>query len=303
MSFVIEDGKRTLMDALHAYSAELASLRADMSATQSKVEALTASLEAIIELAGTAGEPVAQAEDASAEVAIADPAPAPIETADAADETATDIDAAPAQTAPGDDLTLIAGIDTAAAETLTGFGITSFDTLAQLAADEAEAIGMILGDAGRISRESWIDQASVLATGGLTAYARIRLQDTGEIEGITSGTAAADDATSTEATQTDVAAEIETATPLAVIEPAAAADPVAPSTAMIVSIADVRKAPRARKRRPLAIAASLAMLLATGISLGMSVDQLGVNLAAVTTCGEALIIGDGTCVGLSSSMF
>lgn len=290
MSFVIEDGKRTLLDALESYSAQLASLRADMSATQSKVEALAASLEMIIEAATKSGEQSAPVAETAAEVAIANPAPALVES-HAAEETATEPETTPAPVSvTGDDLTLIAGIDAAAVETLTGFGITSFDTLAQLAADEAEAIGMILGDAGRISRESWLDQASVLATGGLTAYARLRLQDTVETEAVAADTVTADN-------------DASSAAPVAETAPAVTAEPAAPSTAMIVSLAEVRNAPRARKRRPLAIAASLAMLLATGISMGMSVDQLGINLAAVTTCGEALILGDGTCVGLPSSMF
>lgn len=290
MSFVIEDGKRTLLDALESYSAQLASLRADMSATQSNVEALAASLEMIIEAATKSGEQSAPVAETAAEVAIANPAPALVES-HAAEETATEPETTPAPVSvTGDDLTLIAGIDAAAVETLTGFGITSFDTLAQLAADEAEAIGMILGDAGRISRESWLDQASVLATGGLTAYARLRLQDTVETEAVAADTVTADN-------------DASSAAPVAETAPAVTAEPAAPSTAMIVSLAEVRNAPRARKRRPLAIAASLAMLLATGISMGMSVDQLGINLAAVTTCGEALILGDGTCVGLPSSMF
>jgi predicted flap endonuclease-1-like 5' DNA nuclease len=80
-----------------------------------------------------------------------------------------------------DDFTLICGIDAEAEQTLAGFDIFHFADLAALDDDEALAIGVVLGDAERVLRESWIAQADILASGGLTAYAQTLLRPVPEL--------------------------------------------------------------------------------------------------------------------------
>ena len=72
-------------------------------------------------------------------------------------------------------LTLIAGIDTAAAAMLNEAGIHHFADLAALDAEDVAELGLRLGDSRRISKQGWIEQAALMAAGVETAHAaRIR---------------------------------------------------------------------------------------------------------------------------------
>jgi predicted flap endonuclease-1-like 5' DNA nuclease len=77
---------------------------------------------------------------------------------------------------PGDDLTLIRGIDDAIRSRLAGQGISKFAEIAAWRADDVARIATAIGLAGRgrIAAENWIEQAQVLAKGGLTRYAKER---------------------------------------------------------------------------------------------------------------------------------
>jgi predicted flap endonuclease-1-like 5' DNA nuclease len=100
---------------------------------------------------------------------------------DPADDVVVDDVAAPSEAAPPsantaprrpDDLTLIKGIDTATADVLAGLGLTTFAELADLYQEDVEEIDAALSDPRRVSRECWIEQAAILATGQATAYVR-----------------------------------------------------------------------------------------------------------------------------------
>lgn len=71
-----------------------------------------------------------------------------------------------------EDLSLIRGVDSSAFAILLSFGVTHFRDIAAFKPDDVETLGRVLGDARRISREGWIEQAAILARGKLTAFAR-----------------------------------------------------------------------------------------------------------------------------------
>lgn len=144
------------------YSKKLESIRADLLAVHQKVESLAADYQAVIAIA-TASAAAAPAPTLSGissvdSFAAIDPAIGTEIELIADDEGDTLF----ADSETSDDLTRIDGIDATAAETLDGFGIGSFEALAQIDTDEAAAIGMVLGDPERVDREGWIDQASAL---------------------------------------------------------------------------------------------------------------------------------------------
>lgn len=97
--------------------------------------------------------------------------PAPAEIAVEAEAVG---EPAPLAAAPisGDQLTLIRGIDEAAVAALRDRDIIAFAGIAALSADDVAALGETLGDARRISKECWIEQAALLADGIATAHAR-----------------------------------------------------------------------------------------------------------------------------------
>ncbi|MEZ5842829.1 MAG: hypothetical protein R3D27_03755 [Hyphomicrobiaceae bacterium] len=69
-------------------------------------------------------------------------------------------------------LTLIRGLDAGAAAKLNCLGICRFADIAALTADDIAEITAALGEDGRIGREGWIEQASLLARGVETAHVR-----------------------------------------------------------------------------------------------------------------------------------
>ena len=54
------------------------------------------------------------------------------------------------------------------------FGVTRYSEIAQWSADDVELVDTMLGVSGRVSRENWIEQAHILASGGRTMFARQR---------------------------------------------------------------------------------------------------------------------------------
>ncbi|SDO29696.1 Predicted 5' DNA nuclease, flap endonuclease-1-like, helix-3-turn-helix (H3TH) domain [Filomicrobium insigne] len=107
--------------------------------------------------------------------------PSPIELT-SAEETETFQPDAPVPSAPpaflpivdetGDDLRHIAFIDDKVAANLNSLGILKFSDIAHFTVDQVAMVSVRFGLGNRISREQWIEQAAVLATGCATAYAR-----------------------------------------------------------------------------------------------------------------------------------
>jgi predicted flap endonuclease-1-like 5' DNA nuclease len=65
----------------------------------------------------------------------------------------------------GEELERIVGIGPAAARSLAGWGVTRLADVAAWSADDAAYIGERLGEAGRVEREMWVEQARLLAAG------------------------------------------------------------------------------------------------------------------------------------------
>ena len=78
-----------------------------------------------------------------------------------------------AHTAPtvADDLTRIRAIDRALEAKLHAAGVTRYGEIAVWTSEQVKAISEKLGFDGRIERENWIEQAHILARGGVTQYA------------------------------------------------------------------------------------------------------------------------------------
>ncbi len=77
-----------------------------------------------------------------------------------------------AAAAPGDDdLTRIKGVGPKLVEQLSVLGVTRFDQIAEWTDDEIDRVDAKLGRfAGRIRRDSWVDQARFLAAGDTAGY-------------------------------------------------------------------------------------------------------------------------------------
>ncbi len=81
------------------------------------------------------------------------------------------------KTRPGDDFTLIRGIDRAIERQMRALGYETYAAIADLNAEDVALIGRALGDTRRLSRDGWIEQAAILACGQLTAFARGAIRD------------------------------------------------------------------------------------------------------------------------------
>jgi predicted flap endonuclease-1-like 5' DNA nuclease len=82
-------------------------------------------------------------------------------------------EAAPQPASVDDDLTLIRGIDAATQGVLAKAGVRRFADIAGLSADQVSHLnGLVGGGPRRIQQENWIEQASLLASGGQSAFAR-----------------------------------------------------------------------------------------------------------------------------------
>jgi predicted flap endonuclease-1-like 5' DNA nuclease len=90
--------------------------------------------------------------------------------------SATSSSAAPAHASAaggsgGDDLTRIKGVGPKLVEQLRALGVTRFDQIAGWSEEEIDRIDAKLGRfAGRIRRDSWVEQARFLAAGDTAGY-------------------------------------------------------------------------------------------------------------------------------------
>jgi NADH-quinone oxidoreductase subunit E len=73
----------------------------------------------------------------------------------------------------GDDLTLIMGIGPGIARTLNAIGITTWRQLATLTPVQVAAVEAEAGFKGRATRNNWLQQAEVLARGGVEEYRKV----------------------------------------------------------------------------------------------------------------------------------
>jgi NADH-quinone oxidoreductase subunit E len=74
---------------------------------------------------------------------------------------------------PADDLTLIMGIGPAIQRTLNEIGITTYKQVAALTPQQVEAVETEAGFKGRATRNNWLQQADVLARGGVEEYRKV----------------------------------------------------------------------------------------------------------------------------------
>ena len=79
-----------------------------------------------------------------------------------------------------DDLKRIKGIGVVLEKKLHGLGIINYGQIAGWAQSDIDKMSGVLDFNGRIERENWIEQARILATGGITDFAR--RVDRGEVE-------------------------------------------------------------------------------------------------------------------------
>lgn len=378
MSGVTVDRTGSIVEMLGLYSARLESLREDLLALHQKVKSLTSDFQSSLTAALAVAEPsnpgsatdlldlvdeadafAARDPEIGAEIEFFHEEIAPLQFADG-----TSIQA------PADDLERITGIDATAAETLGGFGIRTYSDLAGIDTDEAVAIGMLLGDADRISREGWIEQAIARSDDG-TAHEYAGLDIGREPAAATTPATTSAGAIDIDATTAMAESPEPEPTPLTIdpffdnivieqdpttrqlikaaaalaeaiaaqkqrerlaAEDSASADVVAISTAAniasgtnsgpdsdsgsdtaavppsttgaeIIDLAAHRVQSRTRRSRPRAIAASLVLLLLAGVAVGTSAEHiLGFDMTALASCGEALLLGDTSCVDLPASI-
>ena len=85
---------------------------------------------------------------------------------------ASDVVVADAMAAVHDRLELIKGMNATAIATLHGLGVTRFVDLAAFNTEDVRETGRLLGDPRRISKEGWIEQATLLDRGISTHYSR-----------------------------------------------------------------------------------------------------------------------------------
>lgn len=71
-----------------------------------------------------------------------------------------------------DDLKLISGVGPALENKLNDAGITRFEQIANMSAEDVERIEEQLSFKGRMERDDWIGQAKILAAGGETEFSK-----------------------------------------------------------------------------------------------------------------------------------
>jgi predicted flap endonuclease-1-like 5' DNA nuclease len=74
---------------------------------------------------------------------------------------------------PADDLKLITGIGPVLERNLNAVGITTYRQVAGLTAEQIAAVEAAVGFPGRVLRDNWLQQAEVLARGGVAEYQRV----------------------------------------------------------------------------------------------------------------------------------
>lgn len=106
--------------------------------------------------------------------------PAPIIPAAPAPAVSTGGGARVVRSGVPDDLKRIKGIGVVLEKKLHGLGIINYGQIAGWAQSDIDKMSDVLDFNGRIERENWIEQARILATGGITDFAR--RVDRGEVE-------------------------------------------------------------------------------------------------------------------------
>lgn len=74
---------------------------------------------------------------------------------------------------PADDLKLIMGVGPVLEQTLNAIGITTYKQVAALTPEQIDAVESEAGFKGRITRNNWLQQADVLARGGIEEYRKV----------------------------------------------------------------------------------------------------------------------------------
>jgi predicted flap endonuclease-1-like 5' DNA nuclease len=81
---------------------------------------------------------------------------------------------------PADDLKRIRGIGVLIEKRLNGMGVTRYDQIANWTSGDIDRVSRVLEFKGRIERESWVEQARILSSGGQTEFSR--RVDRGEVD-------------------------------------------------------------------------------------------------------------------------
>jgi predicted flap endonuclease-1-like 5' DNA nuclease len=79
-----------------------------------------------------------------------------------------------------DDLKRIRGIGVLIEKRLNGLGIARYEQVANWTSGDIDRVSRVLGFKGRIERESWVEQARILSSGGQTEFSR--RVDRGEVD-------------------------------------------------------------------------------------------------------------------------
>lgn len=77
------------------------------------------------------------------------------------------------QDGPADDLKLISGVGPVLEGKLNGVGITKWSQVAAMTPEQITALETSLNFRGRVARDNWLDQADVLARGGVEEYRKV----------------------------------------------------------------------------------------------------------------------------------
>ena len=71
-----------------------------------------------------------------------------------------------------DDLKRIRGIGVLIEKKMNSLGVTSYEQVANWTNADIDRVSQILDFKGRIERESWVEQARILASGGQTDFSK-----------------------------------------------------------------------------------------------------------------------------------
>jgi predicted flap endonuclease-1-like 5' DNA nuclease len=78
----------------------------------------------------------------------------------------------PAREGHADDLKRIRGIGVLIEKRLNAMGVIRYEHIANWTSSDIERVSKVLEFGGRIERESWVEQARILSSGGQTEFSR-----------------------------------------------------------------------------------------------------------------------------------
>ncbi len=81
---------------------------------------------------------------------------------------------------PHDDLKRIRGIGVLIEKRLNAMGVSRYEQIANWTSGDIDRVSQMLEFKGRIERESWVEQARILSSGGQTEFSR--RVDRGEVD-------------------------------------------------------------------------------------------------------------------------